>query len=583
MKTTNFFIKIAYLLSDDARKIPFFIVLVLLLSVIDLIGIGMIGPYLSIILQPENLKNDFQFLEFIFSWFESVDAVVIFLGFLLIVIFAIKTIGGILLNRLILKFCYTQGLKLRTFLMDAYQNLPYEEYLERNSSEYIFNMQVLTEQYFKQILQSILRIGSESIVIVLISLLLIWTDFIAFLTLFILMTTSLLIYDFSFRRKLTNYGEKSNENSVKLTRGIQEGMNGIKEIRVLKKEDYFYDLVKTGAERYREVNVKHQVIAAAPRYFLELIIISFIVSITAINLYQGKNLNDLLPVLGMFGVASIRILPSINQIIGGLVQIRYGNNAIDILFKDYKKLKTQLNFENSSKVKRNKNDKITDQFNSIRMEEISFNYKGNKISTISNLSFSLHKGECIGIVGHSGAGKTTLIDILLGLLKPSKGNIYYNEDLINGRENLWISKVAYIPQDVFLMDDSLKNNITLSSENKYYNEKKFMLSIEKARLSDLSKQLPQGIDTKLGDNGLRISGGQKQRVALARAFYHDREVLIMDESTSSLDKKTEKEIVDEIKRLQGTVSMIIISHNMATIQHCDKVYEIKGGIIKLIR
>ena len=581
MKKLSFFKKILYLLSEDAKKIPLLIIFVLMLSVIDLVGISLVGPYLSIILQPETLTQNYESFGFILEKFESVESVVIFLGLLLIAVFAIKTVGGILLNRVILIFCYSQGLKLRTYLMSAYQNLSYEEFLNRNSSEYIFNMQVLTEQYFKQILQSMLRIGSESIVITLISILLIWTDPLAFFALFLLMVTSLLIYDSIFATKLTSYGKLSNESSVQLTRGIREGMMGIKEIRILSKENYFYDLLKTGAEGYRAVNVKHQVIAAAPRYFLELIAISFIVSITAINLFFGKDLNDLLPVLGMFGVASIRILPSINQIVSGLVQIRYGNNAIDILYNDFKKLADSPKYF-ASIANKDDSEPYFDSFNSIRMESVSFKYKNSESPTISNLSLSVQKGDSIGIVGASGAGKTTLIDIFLGLLQPDSGEIFYNNKSIVGQESIWMSKVAYIPQQVLLLDDSLANNITLTAKKDHIDEKKLMSAIKKARLNDLVKQLPDGINTKLGDNGSRISGGQKQRVALARAFYHDREVLVMDESTSSLDKDTEREIVNEIKRLKGSVTMIIISHNMETIENCNKVYEIQKEGIKLL-
>jgi ABC-type multidrug transport system fused ATPase/permease subunit len=581
MKKLSFFKKILYLLSEDAKKIPLLIIFVLMLSIIDLVGISMVGPYLSIILQPETLTQNYESLGFIFEKFESIESLVLFLGLLLIAVFAIKTLGGILLNRVILIFCYSQGLKLRTFLMSAYQNIPYEEFINRNSSEYIFNMQVLTEQYFKQILQSILRIGSESIVIILISILLIWTDPIAFFALFLLMSLSLLIYDLIFASKLTSYGKLSNENSVQLTRGIREGMSGIKEIRILEKENFFYDLLKKGAEGYRTANVKHQVIAAAPRYFLELIVISFIVLITAMNLFLGKDLNDLLPVLGMFGVASIRILPSINQIVGGLVQIRFGNNAIDILYEDFKKLADNPKYS-ASNTFRDHSESDFGSFDSIRMESVSFKYKNSESPTISNLSFSIQKGDSIGIVGASGAGKTTFIDVFLGLLQVESGEIFYNNKSILGRENIWMSKVAYIPQQVLLLDDSLASNITLTAHKAYIDEKKLMSAIKKARLNDLVNQLPDGVNTKLGDNGSRISGGQKQRVALARAFYHDREVLVMDESTSSLDKDTEKEIVDEIKRLQGIVTMIIISHNIATIEHCNKVYEIQKGGIKLL-
>jgi len=576
MKQINFFNKVFYLLDKDSKKIPQLVFLVLMLSMLDLAGIGLIAPYLSIILQPESFVQDYKNYDFILNNFKSFEGLIIFFGVVLIIVFTTKTVGGIFLNKAILVFCYTQGVTLRTFLMSSYQNLPYEEYLERNSSEYIYNMQTLAEQYSKQILQSILRIASEGIVIILISILLMWTDIMAFSILFFLMAGALYIYDKGFRSKLNVYGQKSNKSSVEITRGIREGMNGIKEIRILEKENYFFSLVKKGALDYLSVNVRSQVVASAPRYFLELIIIIFIVLVTIVNITAGNDAMSMLPVLGMFGIASIRILPSINQIIGGIVQIRYGKDAIDILYNDVKKLE---------KIKpiKNKVDVIPTSFDSITLEDVTFKYKGAEKNTLSEVSLSIRRGDSIGIIGQSGAGKTTLIDVILGLLKPSVGEILYNNESIEGCEKDWISKVAYIPQQVFLVDDSLSKNITLTHDESLVNHAKLLSSIAKARLNELVEKLPDGVDTKLGDNGIRISGGQRQRVALARAFYHNREVLIMDESTSSLDKETEQEIVDEIKRLHGKITMIVISHNMSTIEHCDQVYRIQDGVISKSR
>jgi ABC-type bacteriocin/lantibiotic exporter with double-glycine peptidase domain len=576
MKEKNFFNKVMYLMADDANQLPRLVVLVLALSLLDLAGIGLIAPYVSMILQPELFTENYKEFTFLFDSFETFEGMVSFFGLVLICVFCAKTVGGMLINKAILVFCYTQGVALRTFLMSSYQNLPYEEYLERNSSEYIYNMQTLAEQYFKQILQSILRIASESVVIILISILLMWTNFLAFSMLFCLMTGALYIYDRGFRRNLNLYGELSNKSSVAITRGIREGMNGIKEIRILEKESYFYSLVKKGALDYLSVNIKSQIIATAPRYFLELIIIAFIVLISIVTITSGDDMASLIPVLGMFGIASIRILPSINQIIGGIVQIRIGKNAVDILYNDVKKLEKIDNDNKNSKVRGS-------PFESLTLQGITFKYKGAEKSTINGISLSIQRGESIGIIGQSGAGKSTLMDIILGLLKPGDGEVLYNNEPISECKGDWMSKIAYIPQEIFLLDDSLRKNITLTHDEALVDQARLLRSIEKARLNSLVEQLPDGVDTKLGDNGLRISGGQRQRVALARAFYHNREVLIMDESTSSLDKQTEQEIVEEIKILQGKITMIVISHNMSTIEHCDKVYCIQDGAISRSR
>jgi ATP-binding cassette, subfamily B, bacterial PglK len=576
MQEKNFFNKVIYLMADDAKQLPRLVALVLALSLLDLASIGLIAPYVSMILQPESFTENYKEFNFLFDSFETVAGLVSFFGAILICVFCAKTVGGIFINKAILVFCYTQGVALRTFLISSYQNLPYEEYLERNSSEYIYNMQTLAEQYFKQILQSILRIASEGIVIILISTLLMWTNFLAFSMLFCLMAGALYIYDRGFRRNLNLYGELSNKSSIAITRGIREGMNGIKEIRILGKESYFYSLVKKGALDYLSVNIKSQVIATAPRYFLELIIMTFIVLISIMTITAGDDMVSLIPVLGMFGIASIRILPSINQIIAGIVQVRIGKNAVDILYKDVKNLEKVGNGSQSSKVSRS-------SFESIALNDVMFKYKGAEKSTINGTSLSIQKGESIGIIGQSGAGKSTLIDIILGLLEPDSGEVLYNNEPISRCEGDWVSKIAYIPQQVLLLDDSLSKNITLTHDEALVDQDRLLRSIEKARLNSLVAQLPDGVNTELGDNGLRISGGQRQRVALARAFYHSREVLIMDESTSSLDKQTEQEIVEEIKILQGKITMIVISHSMSTIEHCDKVYRIQDGVISRSR
>lgn len=562
--------KILHLLGDGKKQIPKLISFVLFISLLDLAGIGLIAPYLSVILDSETFYLNYSNSKYLPFELSSPNEFIILLGIFLIFIFIVKAIGGIFLNKLILEFCFTQGVKLRSFLMLSYQNLPYEDFLERNSSEYIYNMQVLAEQYYKQILQSILRIGSEGIVMFLIALLLIWTNIYAFILLFILLGGSLIIYDIGFRSKLNVFGEKSNIHSVEISRGIREGMTGIKEIRVLGKESFFHTLVKNGAKNYKTVNVKSQVIASAPRYFLELVIITFIVLATIVSIALDANMNSLIPTLGMFGVASIRMLPSINQIIGGIVQVRYGKNTIDILYKDAVSFK-----ENESDQQNDLSQSL--KFSSLELKKIDYSYRNTKKNTLNKISLLINKGESIGIIGKSGTGKTTLIDIMLGILKPKNGDIFLNQNkLIQGDTSL-IKKVAYIPQQVLIIDDSLATNIALMKNFDEINLNKLNKSIEKARLSSLVDELPQGIKTKLGDGGLRISGGQRQRVALARAFYHDRDILIMDESTSSLDKETESEIVDEIKNLKGKITMIIISHNIATIKHCDKVYRIENG------
>ena len=242
--------------------------------------------------------------------------------------------------------------------------------------------------------------------------------------------------------------------------------------------------------------------------------------------------------------------------------------------EDVKNVKNQ-----DSKIQNISPDYREDTFKSLKIDNISFQYPNAKTKAINSVSFEIHSGESIGIIGPSGSGKTTLIDILLSLLKPQEGRILYNSALLSEKEGNWRSQIAYLPQQVFLIDSSLKLNVALGDDESSFDEKRLTSALKKARLSELADQLPQGVDTLLGERGIRLSGGQRQRVALARAFYHGRNILVMDEATSALDNETEREIVNEIELLKGEVTMIVIAHRLTTLQHCDKIFKLKDGQI----
>ena len=216
-------------------------------------------------------------------------------------------------------------------------------------------------------------------------------------------------------------------------------------------------------------------------------------------------------------------------------------------------------------------------FQQIKLNDISFSYSNSPNKILEEISLQINLGDCIGIIGPSGSGKTTLVDLLLGLLSFQEGSIEYNGQLLDSKLEDWQSKVAYLPQEVFIMDETFRSNVALETDETNIDDLKVIKSIKKARLKDFLDQLPQGLNTTLGERGMRLSGGQRQRVALARAFYHEREVLVLDEATSSLDTETEKEIVDEIRHLKGKATMLVVAHRLSTLQYCDRIYELKEG------
>jgi ABC-type bacteriocin/lantibiotic exporter with double-glycine peptidase domain len=355
-----------------------------------------------------------------------------------------------------------------------------------------------------------------------------------------------------------------------MIQGIQESLEGFKEIKILGKEKFFHEKMVNGAKELSENGVKSQLINTSPRYMMEFVIVFFVVLVVSLNILFNKNVVEIVSTLGLFGVASLRLMPSINLLSNSLSQIRFGRDATKKLYLELLKIE-QYHSISDITVKNKSKESI---FNELKVKNLSFKYPNSINYILNDVSFYIKRGESIGIIGASGSGKTTLMDILLGLLKPTNGKIYYNNlDLVDHMLD-WRNQIAYLPQNVFLIDSSLMENIALGESIKEIDEDNILVSLEKAQLFQLYKQMQNGLETMLGERGIRLSGGQRQRIALARAFYYKKNILIMDESTSSLDNETERLIVEEIDRFKGQKTIVVIAHRYTTVKKCDRIYKI---------
>ena len=563
------------LMGEDKKKLPWLLTLFFITSFLDVLGIGLIAPYVSLVVQPE-LANDF-FIKYapLLNLPNDRFSMLMIMSGILLSVFIVKTLSAIWINYKILQFSTALRIKLSTRLMDSYQNLPYIEYLRRNSSEYVHTTQNLVSEYANGSVTTGLGMLSNGIVAVVILLMLAYTNLMAFLLLFSLLGLFLFFYDRLFHKKIRLLGINTNIASIKMVKGIHEGLEGLKEIRVLGNEEYFLNQVKQGATDAGKFSMRSSVIGIIPRYLIELILIMFVVLLVSSSLITGKNLQQLLPTLAIFGLASVRLLPIANIFTNGLIKFRFNRDGVSRLFKDVMYFKgTPIIHKDLSK------DQDLDLiFKELKLENVSFMYPDAKQKALKNISLNIKPGDSIGIIGESGSGKTTLIDSILGMLEPNSGEIYLNGAPLKQELNNWHKRVAYLPQEIFLVDDKLKINVALGVNEHDIDIDLLNSSLERASLSGLIEQLPDGIDTELGERGVRLSGGQRQRISLARAFYHKRDILVLDESTSALDNETEKEIVDEIKRLKGDVTMIVIAHRFSTIENCDVIYRIKNGEI----
>lgn len=564
--------EITLLLGKDVRKIPGMFLLFSLVSILDVAGIGIIGPYVAIVVDPVNSISTTQE---VIPWIElpsDPESFLTLLSVVLLVVFLMKSAAGIWVNYLIIQFSINQQIRLRSELMSAYQSLPFCDYLRRNSSEYIHSTQTLVSHFSDGVVFVGMRAIADVIVAIVILSALAWTNFMAFSLLVGLIGLVLFFYNLVFSEKISRFGRKANCAATKMAQGINEGIEGVKEIRILGKEQYFHKKVQDNSAEYGRNHVKSVAISSAPRYLLELTLIIFLASFVMLSLFVSENLESLLPTLAVFGFAAVRLLPAANSLANSIMQLKFNRNSVSRLYSD---IESSQNLTRKTSITTNTHKS---KFLNFALCGVSYQYPGASGDALLNIDFHINAGESVGIIGPSGSGKTTLIHMLLALLDPRSGERFLNGVLLTKQDiKAWRGHIAYLPQQAFLIDDSLKSNIALGIDSDNIDKKKVMACLEKAKLSELVNELPNGIETILGEGGVRLSGGQRQRVSLARAFYHERDILIMDESTSALDNETEREIIDEIQRLKGRVTLIVIAHRLTTIRHCDRIYRLEKG------
>jgi ABC-type multidrug transport system fused ATPase/permease subunit len=548
--------------------------LFLISGVLDLISLGMIAPYISFVIDPDVINNNkfARFMPFKITD-ENKSDFFIYFSFSLILIFFLKALFSILIRALINRFALKNLENLQVRLVSAYQNMNYSDFIKRNTTEYIRNVRELSAQC-TLCLDLGLRIVSELIVLIAIVFFLLTIKPVPLIVLVIIIILSLLLYNFYLKPKTVEYGKKKIEASKLVYQGVLESIKGFKEIKLLEKQNFFSSIVKKGAREIFRNEFKNSIIVNSPRYFLEFIIIMFVISFLLINTISGNQDVNILPTIGIFAVAALRILPGASIIINGLLMISHYKSGIDLVYKDIDKF-SKIKIDN-----KNLNRKeYEENFNEIKLENISFKYPISDKFIFKNLNFTLKNNDCIGIIGETGSGKTTLIDILLGLLKPTEGKIMLNDKELNLNKLPWSKKIAYLPQDHLILDGTIIKNITLLEDSEEVDDYKITKSLKQANLEKLIKDLPDGVNTTIGGKGIRLSGGQYKKICLARLFYHEKDILIMDEATNSLDKRSEELIVDEIARLKGKKTIVVITHNLSTLKYCDQIYKIENMTI----
>ena len=582
--------KILYVVTGKKKNLLLMVFVFISVSLLDTIGIGLIGPFMSLATSPEVIAQK-QWLNslYIYWGFQSPYQFISALGICVILIFYVKSYLNFLMQGYIFKFSLNQWGKLVERLLKVYLAADYTFYLQRNTSSILQILLVETGHFSNSILIPLLVSISNATVLLFLLGLLAWTSLPATIAVLGIILLTFLIANL-FKDRMSRWNQEGSEAQNLLIQAVNHSMGGIKETKVIGCESYFEKQIAQHTKTYANLIGSVLVFGNLPRILIEAFLITFLIGFTSIFLFSGQEPQKLISVLSVFAIASIRMLPAASALLGSTATVRSYQYVVDKLYLDLKEAEVEKK-ETLSKAHVYQNDNVAkplelnqralDFSRQITLDQVSYTYPGATSPSVQDISLIVEKGQAIALIGKSGAGKTTLVDIILGLLQPQSGSIEVDGVSVYKDLRQWQNLIGYIPQSIFLMDDTVERNIAFGVPDGQIHATRLRQAVEAAQLSQLISELPDGLQTKLGERGVRLSGGQRQRIGIARALYHEREVLVLDEATAALDNETEQLVNDSIKALSGTKTLIIIAHRLTTVEHCDRIYQMeKGTIVK---
>lgn len=571
--------KINYVL-DRRQKINLLILLLIIFvgAFVELLGVSSILPVVNVATSPETIEQTWYL-----SWLKQIlglqDAgqMLIVLSVILIIIYIFKNIYVTMMYNMQYSFIFGNQKKLAVKLMDCYMHQDYLFHVSKNVAELQRNVTSDVNGFFTVVLNFLQFLAEISVCIVLV-LYLLMQDFVTTMAVAILLFVFVGLFAGLFKKILGEKGRKNREVNVQVTKWILQSFSGIKEIKVINAEDFFIYNYNKYYSQFATLQRQQSMLTFVPRPVMETVCICGLLIAVILKLtVDSSDIASFIPTLSVFAIAAFRMLPSFNRITGYLGGIMFSKPSIDAIYQDLKEVE-QLQRNRESIEKNEENMPLTKL---IQMNQVSFKYPESDKWILKNADIEIKKNSSVAFVGASGAGKTTAADLILGLLEPVEGKILVDGTDIRTNMAAWHEKIGYIPQTIYLMDDTIRANIAFGIDEADINEAGIYNAIKEAQLDEFIAQLPDGIETEIGDRGVKLSGGQRQRIGIARALYRNPEILVLDEATSALDNDTEKEVMEAIDSLHGTRTLIVIAHRLSTIQNCDEIYEVGNGKFQL--
>lgn len=573
----SFVRQLAYLFSRR-EKLGAIVLLALMLAgaVLEMTGIGAIPAYVAVLSNPEVL-DQYPRAQRLMADLGLVtrEQLALWGALGLIGIYLIK--NGFLTVFSFAQTRYTTGrqVSLASRLFRAYVLSPYAFHLQRNSAESLRNLSNEVFMVIYKTLHPLQNLVKETLMLLaILTLLIVVEPLITLIIIVVLGGSGLLFYTIT-RNMLSRNAEVAQSFSENVLKVIIEGTHGIKDVKVFGREAFFLQRHEQAAHANARMVRYNNFILTLPPLFLETIGVVVMLGVTALLVQQGHPIVSLMPTLALFGVAAFRLMPMFNRLMMALSLIRDGLPSVKVVYRDLKHLE-----QHSHLLAMSGRADMPLLKHAIQLEQVTFQYEGAKAPALKEITMEIPCGSAVAFVGPTGSGKTTLVDVILGLLAPAEGRILIDGVDIQADILGWRRQIGYIPQTIYLTDDSIRRNIAFGLDDAAIDEVHVRKVLEMAQLKTFVEQLPQGLNTFIGEQGIRLSGGQRQRIGIARALYHDPQILIMDEATAALDNETERRIVEALNQLRDEHTVIMIAHRLSTVRDCDVLFFLKDGKVE---
>lgn len=565
--------KVMYCISDRDRMLLGFILLIIIVgSVLELMGVSLFTPFLELLTDTESIETN-PLLRMCYHMLpvNNVTDFMACIAFAIIAVYIIKNVFLVWQKNYIYKYSYRIQSDISEKLLSAYMHEPYAFFLNVNIAELQRTLTIDTDYFAKAIIH-VMEMLSEIVVCVTLGVYLFTVSWSISIVVVVILIISVLFFGWISRIITRRQSVLSQTYNASIYQNINQSLGGIKEIKILGREQTFVDDYSQIMAKYVRTLRIVRLMGIVPKYVVEAGSMTGLLLAVILKMYLGQGeFQSFVPQIGVFAVAAFRLMPSVGRINEHYNSTLNSRPSVDVIYRDIRDIE---GVDTSRLAQANRAWTLRE---AIHIRHVTYAYPNSSVNVLDDVSYDIPRGTTVALIGPSGAGKSTMVDLILGLLTPQSGGILADDHEVLQDLRTWQQEIGYIPQTIYLSDDTIRSNIAFGVPREQIDEAAIQRAMEQAQLSEFVSSLPEGLDTMVGDRGVRLSGGQRQRIGIARALYHNPEVLVLDEATSALDNDTESAVMEAVDGLHGSKTIIVIAHRLTTIRNADRIYEVTGG------